>query len=300
MSLTHLRSLVEVARRGSISGAADALALSQPALTRRIQLLERELGGELVVRSRRGVALTDLGRQVEAEGRALLDRYERLKENARAHLHLERGTVRVGGGATAVSLLLPDVIRSFRRTHPEIVFHLKEAGSRTVEHDVLRDEVELGIVTLPVAARELQVTPLCRDRIVVIASRRHPLARRRRIPPTALDGMAAVAFEAGSAIRERIDRALQEHGVSVRTVMELRSIQSIVRMVGLELGLGFVSRLGVEEGDRRVAVLAVSGLRITRTLAVITRKDRPRSVAAQAFLDLLLADAGSRGGRGAR
>ncbi len=284
MSLTHLRTLVEVARRGSISAAAQALLLSQPALTRQIQLAEKEFGGALFERSRRGMTLTDLGRIVEAEGRALLERYERLKENVDAHLRLERGTVRLGGGATAVSALLPGMIRDFRRAHPEIIFHLKEAGSRTVEQDVLSEEVELGMVTLPVGAGGLDVAPFYEDRIVAIAARRHPLAQRARIPPGALHGAPVVAFEAGSAIRRRIDRALEEHGVRVRTVMELRSIQSIVRMVGLDMGLGFVSGLGVSADSREVTVLPVQGLKITRTLAVITKRDRPPSVAAAAFL----------------
>ena len=148
MSLARLRALVEVARRGAISGAAKALSLTQPALTRQIQLLERELGATLLTRGPRGARLTDVGRIVEEEARGLLDRYDRLRETVDAHGRLERGTVRLGGGATAVSILLPEVIRDFHRRYPEIVFHLKEAGSRTVEEDVLRETVELGIVTL--------------------------------------------------------------------------------------------------------------------------------------------------------
>ena len=101
MSMIHLRSLVEVARRGAITDAARALGLTQPALSRRIQLLEAEFGAPLLARSQKGVQLTELGRLVEAEGRRLLERYDHLKRDVGAHLRLESGTVRIGGGATA-------------------------------------------------------------------------------------------------------------------------------------------------------------------------------------------------------
>ncbi len=282
MSLLLLETLSEVARRGAITGAATALGLTQPALSRRLHLLEQEFGTPLLARSRKGVRLTELGRLVEEEGRAILDRYGRLKESIGAHLRLERGTVRIGGGATAVSFLLPGVIRAFRKDHPDVVFQLKEAGSREIEGDVLREELELGIITLPARSKDLHVQPIVKDPIVLVAARAHPLPPRA--PLKSLDGLPLIGFERGSAIRRLIDRALEQRGVAMRVVMELRSIQSILRMVELDQGLAFVSRLGV---DARVRVIDVPGLRIQRTLAVIRRKGRPLSVAARAFLESL-------------
>jgi molybdate transport repressor ModE-like protein len=284
LSLDRIHTLVEVARRGAITEAARALGLTQPALTRRIQQLEEEFGTPLLSRSRRGVALTELGRLVEEEGRQLIERYARLKETVRAHLRLETGTVRMGGGATAVSYLLPAVIRRFRARHPDIVFRLKEAGSREIEEDVAREELELGIVTLPLEHKELEAVPLLQDRIVLVASPDHPLARRKRVPAAALENEPLVGFEAGSAIRRLIDRALEQRGVRMRVVMELRSIQSILRMVSLGQGLAFVSALGA---DKTTTIVPVTGLRIRRPLAVITKRGRPLSVAAAAFLDQL-------------
>ena len=287
MSLDLLRSLVAVARRGAITGAAESLGVTQPALTRRIQQLEAEFGATLVERGRQGASLTDLGRLVEQEGRLLLERYERLKDEVGARLRLEAGTVRIGGGATAVSYLLPEVIRDFRRLTPGVVFEVKEAGSREVAANVAREELELGIVTLPERHPELAVEPLVRDRIVLVAAAKHPLAARKRIAASALQGAPLVGFEAGSAIRALIDRALEERDVHMEVVMELRSIQSILRMVGLDLGLAFVSRLGVDDSDRKIRVVSVTGLRIERRLAVVRKRGRTLSKAAGAFLEHL-------------
>jgi DNA-binding transcriptional LysR family regulator len=101
--------------------------------------------------------------------------------------------------------------------------------------------------------------------------------------------MPLIGFEGGSAIRSLIDDALDAASVDVEVVMELRSIQSILRMVALDLGLAFVSRLGVEAAGRGVEVVSVRGLKIVRTLAVIRRRGRPLSVAAEAFLQRIMA-----------
>jgi len=135
-----------------------------------------------------------------------------------------------------------------------------------------------------VRSRELIATPLVKDPIVLIAARGHPLATGRPVPAAAIDGAPVIGFEAGSAIRALIDGALERRGVRVEVVMELRSIQSIVRMVALGQGLAFVSRLGVEDVPDEVAVIEVAGLRIVRSLAVIRHRQRPLSPAAEAFL----------------
>jgi DNA-binding transcriptional LysR family regulator len=293
MELTLMRSLLAVARAGAITEAAERLAITQPALSRRIQQLESLFGAPLLARGRNGVTFTEPGRLVLAEAEVLVERFDRLRESVGAHLRLEVGTVRVGGGATAVSFLVPPAIAEFQRQFGNVRFQVKEAGSREVESDVAAERLELGIVTLPVHARDLDVLPLFEDRIVLVAARDHPLARRRTVPIGALAGLGLVGFEAGSAIRHLIDASLREAGVEMNVVMELRSIPSILRMVATTQNLGFVSQLGVE-ADPAVRTVRARGLQVTRKLAVISKRGRTLSPAAAAFLERMLALAGER------
>lgn len=283
MSLDRLETLAEVAARGSITEAARALGLTQPAASRRLQLLEEEVGAPLLARGRKGVRLTETGKMVVAEGEALVERYYRLLSDVRKLQRLEAGTVRVGGGATAVTALLPGAIRRFRAQHKDIVFEVREAGSREIAAAVAREELELGLVTLPVHSDGLDLRPLLRDRIVLVAPRDHLFAGKR-VAPGALNGSPLIGFEAQSAIRRIIDDALLRRGIAMQIVMELRSIQSILRMVELGLGLAFVSSLGLGMDPVRIDV---PGLRIERTLAVATKRGRPLSAAAAAFLKQL-------------
>lgn len=291
MDLIHLRSLVAVSDHGTIGGAAEFLGISQPGLSRRIQLLESEFGAELVERSGRGVVLTEMGRLVKTEGRGLIERYERLKEDVRRHVHLKTGTVRIGGGATAVSYVLPKAIGRHRRTHPDVRFDVREAGSRDVEQAVRDESLELGLVTLPTHAPDLVVRPLLTDRIVLVAGRGHPLAKNRRVTAAQLQGLSLVGFEATTAIRELIDSALREAGVTMNVVMELRSIAAILRMMETTGSLAFVSEMGAP----RSRVVSVRGLKIERQLALISKKDRPLSPAASSFAKDLMGVPSERG-----
>ena len=289
MDLQLLRSLLAVADSGSITEAADRIGVTQPALSRRLQQLEDFLGAELLNRGRKGADLTEIGRLVEGEARVLVNRFDHLREQVRAHQGLEGGTVRIGGGATAVSFVLPKAIARFQQVHPGVRFQLKEAGSIEVAEDVISGRLELGLVTLPVQARELQIRPLLTDRIVLVAPRGHPLAKQGEIDAQALDGLAFVGFEADTAVRQIIEAALREAGVEMNVVMELRSIPAILRMVATTGNLAFVSRLGVDSLEG-VCEIGVRGLNIARELAVIAKRGTSLSPAAQAFSSLLRDD----------
>ena len=282
MDLLHLRSLLAVADVGAITEAADRIGVSQSALSRRLQQLEAHMGAALLVRSRKGAELTAIGKLVEAEARVLVSRYDNLRRQIQANLSLDSGTVRIGGGATAVEFVLPRAIAAFQAEHPGIRFHLKEAGSREVATDVMNGHLELGLVTLPLQARELEIGELMDDHIVLVARADHPLAARGRVYSGDLGGFAYVGFEGGSAIRQIIDAALRAVGVELNVVMELRSIPAILQMVATTGNLAFVSEASVVARGE-LQQIPVADLAITRKLAIVTRAGVPLSPAAGAF-----------------
>jgi DNA-binding transcriptional LysR family regulator len=287
LDLNLLRSLVAVADAGAITEAASRLGVSQPALTRRIQQLEAEFGTQFLSRSRKGAVLTELGRQVEREARLLIDRYDRLKAEVASQRNVEGGTVRIGGGATAVSFVLPDAIAQFQRAYPRVHFHVKEASSSEIAGDVADGRLELGLVTLPVRTTGLEIEVLVEDRIVLAAAPDSPFAGARRVSVASLDGQNFVGFEGGSAIRQIVDASLREAGVEINVVMELRSIPAILRMVATTGSLAFVSRLGLQ-GQELVREVPVTGLDITRRLGLARRKGAVLSPVADRFAERLL------------
>jgi DNA-binding transcriptional LysR family regulator len=285
VDLVLLRSLLAIADAGTITDAADRVNISQSALSRRLQQLEADLGAELMVRGRHGVDLTDLGREVVDQARGIVASYDRLRQDITEQLGLVRGTVRVGAGATVTSYVLPQRIADFQSTHPGIRFFVKEAGSREIASEVSAGELEIGIVTVPVPSRDLDIVKLSTDEIVLVARADHDFAQRR-VRVADLQGQPFVAFEEGSAIRQIIDAALRAAGVEIDVEMELRSIPSILRMVATTGYLAFVSRVSLP-AEPTLRAIPVRGLTVSCSFGLATRRGIPLSAPAEAFAAML-------------
>lgn len=294
MELTTLRQFAVIAREGHITRAAGKLGVSQPALSAMLRKLEAEVGAPLLHRTAHGVEPTEAGR-------AFLDHAERSVRSADAAVEavrelvgLERGSIRIGGGATVTTYVLPPVISRFRAQHPGIRFYVREAGSAEIAGAVSMGELDLGVITPPQrgAVDGLVLSGLATDAFRLIVPPGHRLEGRPSFRWGDLRGQSMVAFEAGSAVRAVIDRALGTAGVDVVVVMELRSIESIKRMVEQGVGIALVSRFALAEGE---GLVCADG-EVERTLAIARRSDRVPSAAVAAFEAALRAGAQARSG----
>jgi len=307
VELTPLRYFRAIAASGHMTRAAVRLGVTQPALSAAIRKLEEEVGAELLHRTGRGVELTEAGRTFVAFCEQSVASADAGVVAVRELLGLGRGSIRVGAGATASSYLLPPVVGAMHRARPGLKFSIREAGSSQVAAAVLAGELDLGIVTLPITladADRLIRVPLVEDelRLIVPPEPVNTSARRSRKADTApagdggdgfrweeLRGRPVVGFEAGTAVRELIDRAAAAAGVALDYVMELRSIESIKRMVAAGIGVGFVSRFALPTGDDFGPGRACGEGRLSRRLAIVRRVDRQASPAAAELEKQLLA-----------
>lgn len=281
-----MRYFAAIARTGYMSRAAEELGLTQPALSAVVKKLESEVGARLLDRTRHGVRLTDAGRAFLQGAEETLRRAESTVASVRQLVGLERGSIRLGGGATAIAYLLPRIMSEFRRAHAGIRVYIREAGSRAVAEAVLSSELDLGLVTLPVpvvGADDLVKTPLAHDELRLILPPGHRLAGAKGFRWRDLAGESLVGFEAGTAVRAVIDRAVSAAGVSLDVVMELRSIDSIRRMVSAGVGVGFVSRFALESGEG----LTCRDGKLSREIALVKRRGATLSPAAAALEERL-------------
>jgi DNA-binding transcriptional LysR family regulator len=318
VELTALRYFRVIAQQAHMTRAAQTLGVTQPALSAVVKKLEAEVGTELLDRTGRGVSLTQAGELFLKHAEDALRAADDAAKAVRQLVGLEAGSLRVGGGATATTYLLPPVISVLRRAHPGLRFFIREAGSTAVAAAVLSGELDIGIVTMPArrkwklpGSQDLLTIPLVEDELRLIhpptiappASQSHRAPNTARAParqittrkqPDVIDRPSTdstpfrwqeiarepfVAFEAGTAVRTIIDTAAAAAGVSLNVVMELRSIESIKSMVHAGIGLGIVSRFALAPGEGR----ACREGRLARELAVVRRRDRIPSHAAAAF-----------------
>lgn len=303
MELTPLRYFRAIAAHGHMTKAARALGVTQPTLSAMLKKLEAEVGADLLHRTGRGVELTDAGRVFLGHAEDAVRRADAGLAAVRQLVGLETGSIRVGGGATATTYLLPPVVSAVRKKHPGLRFYVREAGSNAVSAAVRSGELDMGIVTLPLSAvdaPDLLVIPLVEDEFRLIVPARHRLAASVRDGKNTrgfrwkdLEGESVVAFEAGAAVREMIDTAASHApagGVTLRVVMELRSIESIKQMVRAGIGVGFVSRFALSDDEG----LACKDGKLARGLALVRRRDRMPSAAGAVFENELLASLGRR------
>jgi DNA-binding transcriptional LysR family regulator len=278
-------SFLAIARAGHLTRAARTLHLTQPAVSAQLRGLEEDLGVRLFHRTAKGMVLTEAGevyrRHVEqaalwlGDGRAAL---ESLAE-------LSTGELSIGAGATATTYLLPPLLRAYHGAHPGIRLHVREQGSAAVADSVRAGDLDLGVVTLPVAETQgLRLTAWQRDVLRLIVPPGHRLDGRSRFSWRELDQEPLVLFEAGAAVRRLIESTLEDEGVQVQPVMELRSIESIKQMVAQGIGSAFVSQYALPED---VGLVPHKGRPPRRELAICVRADREPSAAARAFLEAM-------------
>jgi predicted ATPase/DNA-binding transcriptional LysR family regulator len=284
----RLRAFAAVAREGSFSRAAERLYVSQPAVSKHVASLEKELGTQLIEREPRGAGLTPAGK-VLAE---YVLRAEALLANARRALasgaEAQIGTLSLAASGIPGTYLLPGLLSRFHEEHPavELDFRLSTSGGAI---DLVRShEVELAVVGGMTVPPELDSEMLVEDEVVLVGP---PTLGGRRLRPKDLEALTWVSREEGSATRAAVESARWLIGLHVVRRLELPSWEAVKLAVASGAGIAAISRfaLDLELEAGTLAVLDVPRWRLSRTVAVVTARGVPLTPPAERFLERLRA-----------
>ncbi len=272
----ELAAFVAAIESGTISGAAEALELTQSAATKRLQSLERRIGVVLLERGRFGVRATDAGRLLYPEAKHVLAALAQAASVVSAHA-ATAPTLRLAASHTVGGFLLPGWLAGFRLQEPAPQRPQVEiSNSRSVLALVREGQAEIGFIESLDPVEGLQAMTLRRDEIVAVVASAHPWARRRSIPVAALAREPYLARESGSGTRAVAATALEQAGAAaLEPALETASTQSLKRAV-LEGGFALISRLAVEGEveSGSLCALRVDGVDLTRPLRAV-RRARP-------------------------
>ncbi|ABE30988.1 bacterial regulatory helix-turn-helix, lysR family protein [Paraburkholderia xenovorans LB400] len=294
MTPDQLITFAAVAEHRNISRAAVALHLSQPAVSGQLRQLQDEFGEPLYQRDGRGVRLTPAGEQLASYATRLRDTWRQAHAYRDALRGLEQGTLRIGASTTPASYLLPYLIADFHRRYPDVTLHT--ADGNTTEIVSALGSVDIALIEGPVGEDlppDTAVHAWREDEIVAIMPRSHPLAQ---LGDGGLAGLAAfgehplVLREAGSGVRQIVERAFARAGVPMRVALEIAGVEGVKEAVRAGMGIGFVSAMSMRHEDRALCLLSLSPEPLTRRLSILVPHASAPSRVVERFLALCLDD----------
>jgi LysR family transcriptional regulator, regulator for metE and metH len=253
-----LRTFVTIVDLHSFTRAGRRLGLSQSAISQQIGTQERQLGVKLLVRAGTGVRPTPAGEILLHYARQILQKVDEAQRVLRAYEATGSGVLRIGAGGAACEHLLPSVLQSFHDAFPRVELRVVSGPSRSSIERLLAGDLDIAMLTLPVAESKLRLLELGRDELVVIAAPAHPWAARRRIEARELAGEPLLVYERRSSTYHIVERMLLEAGVFPRIVMEMDHLGAVSSMVRAGLGLAVVPHWAVSSDVNAGQLVALS------------------------------------------
>lgn len=286
--LGELQAFVVTAEKASFRLAAEALCLSAPALSRRVERLEAALGVRLLERTTRSVELTAVGQEFLHEARAALVGLDEAVQRVNDQLHLRRGRVAIACIPSVASHLLPRVLRAFAVAQPEVQVHVMDESASQVLDAVVRGDADFGLSFTGSQESALRFEALMRERYVLAMQRGHRWAGRKDVAWAELAGQRLVSVSRDSSNRLLLDQATADLPQQPVAWYECNHVAGALALVEAGLGLAVLPQLALPAEHPQVCGVPLTEPDLWRTLGLLQRRDRVLGPAAEALRQRLV------------
>jgi len=289
--LTDLRLFVLTAEERNLTRAAARQHLSLAAASARIKALEAQTGLSLLYREARGVRLTPPGEAFLHHARGVLRQTEQLRTDLQEYSGGLRGHVRVFANTTAVTDFLPEILPGFLLDNPRVNIDLREKPNPEIARGVLDGSADIGIVAGPVDTLGLQAIHFSTDRLVLVTSRRHRFARRRRIAFAETLDEDAVGMQQGSTLQTFLAQITDKLGKPLKLRIQLSSFDAMCRMIGAGVGVGIVPESAARrnQDSMKLALIRLTDAWSVRERYILVREREALPAYAQSLVDAICA-----------
>jgi LysR family transcriptional regulator, hydrogen peroxide-inducible genes activator len=282
LEFDQLRHFLKAAELSSFTRAAEAVALSQPALSRSIARLEEELGQPLFERQTRKIALTDVGKLLQTRAQQILA----LVENTQAEIcdDGQTGIVRVAAIPTVAPFMLPKVLRRFSDSHPHAAVIVHEDTTDNLLKKLSEGVVDIALLALPLTAKYLEVEELFEEELLLVMCKDHPLSAKKHIRLLDIEPLPFVLLGEAHCLTDNIVSFCRQkafHPMSVESTSQLATVQELV---SLNHGISLIPEMAraLDESDRRV-YRSLSGTPPTRKIVLAFNPYRFQSRLMESF-----------------
>ncbi|SMC65393.1 LysR family transcriptional regulator [Papillibacter cinnamivorans] len=283
MSIQKYTAFVKTAECGSFTKSAELLGYSQSGISRMIGDLEAEWGVSLLDRSRSGVCLTSDGLRLLPHAQSICNEYRKLRMEVDELHGLQSGIIRVGTFSSVATHWLPNMIKEFQKSCPNIDYELLLGDYTEIEQWILDGRVDCGFLILPVKA-ELETIFLEQDRLLAVLPADHPLAGCEKFPVAALCGDPFMLLEKGG--KTEISEIFEQNGISPQIRFTTWDDYAIMSMVESGLGISILPELILQRIPYRIAVKELD-VPAYRSIGLAMKSQKTASVAVKRFLEYL-------------
>lgn len=273
--MKHLRYFDALSQHSHFGRAAEACAISQPALSIQMKELEELLGAPLIERGPRQISLTPLGAEFALRVRGILQAVEELGDLARASFGPLTGRLRIGVIPTVAPYLLPRIMKDLTAHYPDLDLRPREAITQRLVEDLTEGRLDAALVALPVSEPGLTEYPLFDEEFILV---RPQSDASKPVPnPETLREMRLLLLEEGHCFREQAISFCKLGSALPRDLMEGSSLTTLVQMVGAGIGVTLIPQMavGIETRSAAVSVARLPSPRPSRTIGLVWRKTNP-------------------------
>jgi LysR family hydrogen peroxide-inducible transcriptional activator len=298
VSIRQLKYLDALARTGHFGRAAERCAVTQPALSMQIQDLEKELGIQLFERSRKGVTLTDGGREIARRAARVLADVRDLVDCAAHQGRPLAGSLRFGVIPSVAPYILPQLLPRLRVEYPDLDLHLRETQTQTLVRELIDGDLDLLLLALPVEHAGVETMPLLEDKFLLAVPRSRPMAGHVRATPELLRQDRLLLLEEGHCMRDQALAVCSLRQVDHIDTFGASSLSTLVQMVANGLGMTLLPELSLELESRHadIRLMRFADPEPRRSVGLAWRASSPRK-ADFAVLGELIAAAAAKGTR---
>ena len=293
LNLHLLRLFATVVRTGSFSRAADALRISQPAISKGVRDFELQVGCRLLDRTPKGVRPTREGQALARHAETLFAAERAAEDELLSLRSLDSGSLRIGASTTIATYMIAEHLGIFHREYPEIDLHLIIANTRDIADLMIAHEIEIALVEGPIEDEQLLSQAWRTDAMSLVVSPQHRFAASQHaIDSEELNDEVLIVREPGSGSREVVAQALASRGIEPKRTLEIGSTEAIKQTVAGGLGVSIISSATISDQVKlgRLKVVPMRDLRIERTLWQLKVPGQIEIPAATAFERLIWKD----------
>ncbi|GLQ48302.1 transcriptional regulator [Dyella lipolytica] len=287
--LKQMRAFVATVKLGTLSRAAESLYLSQPSISLQLQALERELGVELLQRSRRRINLTDAGEALYELARPLVEGWENLDRDFQSKIKgLQGGRLTVAAGSSTIQYLLPELVRRYRDRFPAVQLQLANVTGKDGMALLRADEADFAVGSMLDVPNDIAWAPVYHYDPMLIMPKDHPLASKENVALEDLSPYGLILPPQRLSTYRLVDLVFQQRQVPYHVAIEVGGWEVIKEYVAMGLGISIVTGICITDADRnRLAVRNMRQYFPQRSYGVVMRKSKFLSAEARAFIDLI-------------